>query len=68
MARRSSRSAAPRATKSKKSVQAEVEVVEEAGGLGVDTGIAIATSVVLIVAILFVDAYLARLGGGLFLG
>jgi len=46
-------------SKSKKApVAAEVEVLEEEGGLGIDDGIVITTTVVLLAAILMVD-YLA---------
>ena len=34
---------------------AEIEVVEEGGGMGIDDGIAIITTIVLLVAVLLVD-------------
>jgi len=44
-----------------------VEVVEEAGGgLNIDAGIAIITTVLLLAAILFVDRHLGHYGGGVF--
>ena len=57
-----------RQTKSKKAaVQvAEVEVVEEGGGSGIDAGVAVMTFILLLVAILFVDAHLARYDAGMF--
>jgi len=68
---RGGRAKAPvgRTTKSKKSAAApvaEVEVVEEGGGAGIDAGIAIMTCIMLVVAILFVDAHLARYDAGMF--
>ena len=42
-------------SKSKKAAAVEVEVVEEEGGMGIDDGIAIMTTLVLIAAILLVD-------------
>jgi hypothetical protein len=57
-------------TKSRKqtttSSTADVEVVEEAPGEGIDTGIAIATCLMLVAAILFLDAELGRYGAGVF--
>lgn len=57
-----------RATRSKKPVTAEVEVevVEEAGGMSIDAGIAIMTLLLLIAAILYLDAHLARYEHGMF--
>lgn len=57
-----------RQTKSKKTAAAvaEVEVVEEGGGMGIDAGIAVITTVILLAAILFTDAYLGRYESGLF--
>ena len=70
MARRSKRSTKrePKATSRKsKKAAAEVEVVEEAEeGGGLDTGIAVITAVMLLVAILFVDAHLGQYGAGMF--
>ena len=63
------KSTAGRQTKSRKApatASAEVEVVEEAGGPGIDAGIAVVTTLVLLAAILFVDAHLGRYGGGMF--
>ena len=59
-----------RQTKSKKpatTAAAEVEVVEESGGSGIDAGIAIATTLMLLAAILFVDAHLSRYEASMFL-
>ncbi len=69
MARRSKRSTKrePKATSRKSKKAAEVEVVEEAEeGGGLDTGIAVITAVMLLVAILFVDAHLGQYGAGMF--
>jgi hypothetical protein len=57
-----------RQTRSKKQAVAvsEVEVVEEEGGAGIDAGIAVMTTIMLVVAILFLDAHLARYDAGLF--
>jgi hypothetical protein len=64
---RAAKPAAGRQTKSKKTTAVvEVEVVEESGGSGIDAGIAVMTSILLLVAILFVDAHLARYGKGMF--
>jgi nucleoside permease NupC len=43
-----------------------VEVVEEGGGDGVETAIAVVTALVLIVAIVLVDHELGAMGSGLF--
>ena len=56
-----------KATSKKPAPAAEVEVVEEAGGEGIDTGIVIATTLSLVVAILFLDKLLAQYGEGMFL-
>lgn len=71
MAKRSSsrggRSGGGRQTKSKKpAAAAQVEVVEEEGGAGIDAGIAIMTCIMLVAAILFIDAHLARYDAGMF--
>jgi len=60
--------AAGRQTKSKKAAApaTEVEVVEERGGDGIDTGIAVITGILLLLAILFVDAHLGRYDSGMF--
>lgn len=60
-----------KATSRKKAAPApaavEVEVVEEAGGPGIETGAAVMTFIVLVVAILFVDHHLAtEYGEGVF--
>jgi non-canonical (house-cleaning) NTP pyrophosphatase len=59
---------AARQTKSKTPARAmaEVEVVEESGGMGLEGGVAIATTVLLLVAILFVDKHLGSYGSGMF--
>ena len=58
-----------RQTRSKKATTvavADVEVVEEKAGEGIDAGIAVVTFLMLLAAILFVDAHLGRYDGGLF--
>ena len=59
---------AGRQTRSKKAAVAvtEVDVVEERGGEGIDTGIAVITGILLLLAILFVDAHLGRYDSGMF--
>lgn len=47
---------------------AEVEVVEEEKGLGIDDGVVIVTTLCLLVAFLFVDALRGQYGTGLFFG
>ncbi len=58
----------PRAkAKSKKPATAVgVEVVEDTPGMGFEAGVAIATSVILVAAILFLDKLLGQFGKGLF--
>jgi hypothetical protein len=53
-------------TKSKKPAASGVEVLEEAPGMGPDAGIVIMTTVVLVAALLFVDALLGKFGSGVF--
>ncbi len=72
--RGASRKAAPKrqpsATSRKKapaaSAGAEVEVVEEAPGMGVDGGIAVITCIMLVVACVLLDAQLGKYGAGMF--
>ena len=46
---------------------AEIEVVEEGGGMGIDDGIALVTTLVLMAAVLLVDYELGtHYGGGMF--
>jgi len=69
MARRTTRGSQTRQAraKSRKPVGGgEVEVVEEAGGLGIDAGIVIATAAMLVIGLLLVDALLGRHGEGIF--
>jgi len=54
------------AAKSKKAASAEVEVAEDAPGMGIDAGIAILTSVVLIGALVLVDMIQGKNGDGIF--
>jgi hypothetical protein len=62
-----SRASAPRASaKSRRPSTAEVEVVEEAPGMGLDAGIGIVTSIVLVVAIVMVDKLMSQFGKGFF--
>jgi hypothetical protein len=64
--RPATRSAQPAraAAKSRKVTTASVEVVEESPGLGIDAGIAILTTIVLIAAIVLVDMMQAKNGNG----
>jgi hypothetical protein len=52
------------AAKSRKVTTTDVEVVEESSGLGVDAGIAIFTTILLIAAIVLVDMMQAKNGNG----
>jgi len=54
------------AAKSKKSATSEVEVAEEAPGMGIDAGLAILTSLVLIAAIVVVDSLMGKIDKGIF--
>ena len=65
-----SRTREPKA-KSKKKPKAsssEVEVVEEAAGEGIDSGILIMTTLALFIAFLCIDAFRGTYGEGLFFG
>lgn len=53
------------AAKSKKPAAAEAEVAEDAGGIGIDAGIAILTTLVLVAAIALVDMLQAKNGDSL---
>lgn len=71
MAQRQSRPArgaqpARAAAKSKRASSSDVEVVEEAPGLGTDAGIAVMTSVVLVIALVLLDMMQGKNGDGLF--
>jgi hypothetical protein len=56
-----------RATTSRKPAEPEaVEAEDDGSGPGVDVGIVVMTTVMLLAAIVFVDAYLGKLGGGVF--
>jgi hypothetical protein len=55
------------AAKSKKATTVGVEVVEEAPGIGIDAGIAILTSIILVAAIVLVDMMQAKNGDSLFM-
>lgn len=57
------RSSTKSKSKKKAPVAAEVEVVEEEGGMGIDDGIAITTTVILLAAILMVDYLMASYFG-----
>ena len=52
------------AAKSKKASSASVEVVEDAPGMGIDAGLAILTSVILVAAIVLIDMMQAKNGRG----
>lgn len=57
----------PKAKSRKAAAPAEVEVVEESGGMTIDDGIPIMSTVLLVAAILFVDYALAhQYGAGTF--
>ncbi|MAF64210.1 MAG: hypothetical protein CMJ84_00940 [Planctomycetes bacterium] len=66
--RRSGRKAAPKGgSKKDRAAVAEIEVVEEEKGLGVNDGIAIGTTILFLVAILLTDYTLGtEYGTGLF--
>ncbi|MFT7486974.1 MAG: hypothetical protein ACI9F9_002832 [Candidatus Paceibacteria bacterium] len=65
--RKDTESRAPKAKSRKAPAQAEVEVVEEAGGMTIDDGIPIITSLLLIAAFLCVDYALGmQYGEGMF--
>lgn len=70
MATSKSRATASRRTSSRaagKASAADVEVVEEAGGMDLDTGVGIVTTLLLIAALLLVDYELGKhLGEGMF--
>jgi len=71
MAQRTPRTAGARqpraAAKSRKpSASASVEVVEEAPGLGIDAGIAVMTTVVLVAALVLIDMMQGVNGDGIF--
>ena len=55
------------AAKSKKAASGGVEVVEDAPGLGIDAGLAILTSIVLVAAIVLIDMMQAKNGDGIFM-
>lgn len=55
------------AAKSKKAASGGVEVVEEAPGIGVDAGMAILTSLILVAAIVLIDMMQAKNGDGIFM-
>ncbi len=58
--------AAPARAKAKSRRPSEVEVVEESAGIGLDAGLAIATTLVLLASIVFVDMLLGKFGSGMF--
>ena len=69
MARRAAKTAKAErqpSTRSKKKADVGVEVVEESGGVGFEGGIAIATTVILVIAFLCLDALRGRFGEGMF--
>jgi len=55
------------AAKSKKAAPGGVEVVEEAPGIGVEAGMAILTSLILVAAIVLIDMMQAKNGDGIFM-
>jgi len=71
MAQRTPRAAGGRAparasAKSKKTSASDVEVVEEAPGLGIDAGLAIFTTLVLIAALVLIDMMQGKNGDAMF--
>ncbi len=67
MAKSNTRKTSSRATTSKTTEVAEVDIVEEAPGMGWESGVAIITALMLLVAILLVDYQLGRdYGAGAF--
>jgi hypothetical protein len=52
----------PKAKSKKAAPTTEVEVVEEAAGEGIDTGIVVMTTLTLVAAILFLDKLLGSFG------
>jgi hypothetical protein len=68
MAQRNPRRGTPtRATaKSKKAVVTETGTVEDTPGIGVDAGLAIFTTVVLVAAIVVVDMMMGKIDHGIF--
>ena len=62
---RSARAPARAAAKSKKVASPEGEVGEEAPGMGIDAGLAIVTSIVLVAALVLVDMIQAKNGDGI---
>lgn len=68
MAKRTSSSrSSTRATSRKSNVFADMEVVEEADGAGIDLGIIIITSIVLVVALALLDAMAGNMSGDSFI-
>ena len=63
---RSTKATSRRAPKPAPARAAEVEVVEEEAGEGIDTGILVITFVALFAALLFVDKLLGNYGQGMF--
>ena len=68
MAKRSQRGGGRKATSksASRAPAADVEIVEESAGGGWETGVAIVTTIVLVIAILLVDAERGSLGTGTF--
>jgi hypothetical protein len=66
--RKTTASRQTRATSRKKTAvaTADAEIVEDAGGMGMEGGIAVITAVVLFVGCLFLDYQLGAYGGGVF--
>ncbi len=60
MAKSQARSQAPRATSKRATEIDDVEVVEEAPGMSWESGVAIITAVMLLIAILLVDYQMGR--------
>ena len=67
MAKRATRSSRPTKARSKKPASADVEVVEEEDDGDIESGIAIVTTIVLIVAFFMIDKMRGMYGEGLFM-
>ena len=63
---RSTKATSRRQAKPSAPAAAEIEVVEEEAGEGVETGILVITSLMLVAAILFIDKLLGMSGDGMF--
>lgn len=70
MARRTARGggrAKPERQPKSRKPAAQVEVVEEEAGMGIEAGMAIATTILLVLAFFFIDALKGKFDAGIFL-